>query len=58
MVLYNVTPTAMARTAGWFQVDHHGDTVWVSADYAIPRGDRDQGGAAAEQRRRTVKRGE
>ena len=36
MVPYNVTLTAMARTAGWFQVDYHGETGWISADYVIP----------------------
>ena len=35
---YNSTLTAMARTAGWFQVDANGVTGWLSADYVTPIG--------------------
>ena len=39
VVPYDVTLTALSRTAGWFEVDYHGVTGWISADYVTPNGD-------------------
>ncbi len=36
---YDVTLTALSRTAGWFEVDYHGATGWISAEYVTPNGD-------------------
>ncbi len=38
-VPYDVTLTALSRTAGWFEVDYHGTTGWISAEYVTPNGD-------------------
>ncbi len=38
-VPYNATLTALSRTAGWFEVDYHGATGWISAQYVTPNGD-------------------
>ncbi len=35
----NATLTALSRTAGWFEVDYHGVTGWISAQYVTPNGD-------------------
>ncbi|MCY4539321.1 MAG: SH3 domain-containing protein [Chloroflexi bacterium] len=35
---YDVTLTALERTAGWFKVDYHGERGWISADYVEPQG--------------------
>ncbi len=36
---YDVTLTALSRTAGWFEVDYHGATGWISAAFVTPHGD-------------------
>ena len=33
---YNVTLTVLGRAPGWWQVDYHGLTGWLSADYTTP----------------------
>ncbi len=38
-VAYDVTLTALSRTAGWFEVDYHGTTGWISAAFVTPNGD-------------------
>ncbi len=38
-VPYNATLTALGRADGWFQVDYHGATGWISADYVTTAGD-------------------
>ncbi len=38
-VPYDVTLTALSRTAGWFEVDYHGTTGWISAQFVTPHGD-------------------
>ncbi len=38
-VPYNATLTALSRTAGWFEVDYHGVTGWISAQYVTPNGE-------------------
>lgn len=35
---YNVTLTAIERTADWFRVDYHGQQGWISADYVATSG--------------------
>ncbi len=35
----NATMTAMARTPGWFQVEHEGASGWISADYVVEDGE-------------------
>ena len=37
-VRYEAALTALARTAGWFQVDANGVAGWLSADYVTPIG--------------------
>ena len=34
-----VTLTALAHTAGWYEVDYWGAVGWISADYVEPQGD-------------------
>ncbi len=36
---YDVTLTAIERTADWFNVDYHGERGWIHADYVEPQGD-------------------
>ena len=33
------TLAAVARTAGWFNVEHRGASGWISADYVVAQGD-------------------
>ena len=35
---YAVTLTALSRTEDWFEVDYHGKSGWVSADYVTTEG--------------------
>ena len=35
----NETLTAMARTPGWFEVEHERTTGWISADYVVAEGE-------------------
>ena len=35
---FNVTLTALSRTENWFEVDYHGESGWISADYVITEG--------------------
>ena len=36
---FDVTLTALERTAEWYRVDYHGTRGWVSARYVTPLGD-------------------
>ncbi len=38
VIPFDVTLTALARTAGWFQVDYHGLRGWISAGHVTPMG--------------------
>mgnify|MGYP001394906062 CR=1 FL=1 len=38
MIPYDVTLTALERTAGWFYVDYLGERGWISAGYVTPHG--------------------
>ncbi len=38
-VPHNATLTALSRTVGWFEVDYHGATGWISAEFVTPNGD-------------------
>ena len=38
-VPFNVTLTALSRTADWFEVDYHGARGWVSNGYLEAQGD-------------------
>ncbi|MCY4466038.1 MAG: SH3 domain-containing protein, partial [Chloroflexi bacterium] len=38
LIPYNVTLTAVERTAGWFKVDYHGAKGWISAAFVKPQG--------------------
>ena len=40
---YDVTLTALERTAEWYRVDYHGTQGWISARYVTPLGDCGQG---------------
>ena len=35
----NATLEVLARTPRWFQVEHEGETGWISADYVVKEGD-------------------
>ena len=35
---YDVTPTALERTADWYRVDYHGAQGWISANYVTTLG--------------------
>ena len=35
----NATLRAMARTLRWYEVEHDGDSGWISADYVVAEGD-------------------
>ena len=39
LVPQNSTATAIARTQGWFHIEHEGATGWISADYVTTTGD-------------------
>ena len=34
----NVTMAAIARTPGWFKVEHRDNSGWISADYVVQQG--------------------